>query len=648
MTDTGTTAKPLALPERRKRAIQTGQRISAAQVAVGAIWAMAFISLLSFPSYTAANDLDASWSQAYGHFLAHGFQAGVDYVFTFGPLGYFFTQAFQPELFWQAYIWQLATKLLLVWNLCRISRDIENRWARAALAIFTLILLPCAPAQDSFYFVLIVSGGMVLARSERASRVLIAANIAALAACSLVKFTFFTLAAVMVIAAAVSNGRRGAWYLAGYCVAFLISWVLSGQAVYHIPAYLSTSAAVAAGYGAMALPGEPALVWLGASFLLVISASFFLGIRFDRKGMASAFALLIAILLSWKQGFVRQDSAHVCLFFIQASLIGLLSLAKSDSSRRPGKHKAFLVCGAGLLGILGLWLSLPAGRQASIITDHLTIRTAKNLLAAEMPQREFTRLGEERRRLALEWHLTKISRMVGDEPVDVISFQQGIALLNGLNYRPRPVIQSYAAFTPELSRMNSDFVARSRPKYMLYSLESIDDRLPTLDDSLSLLQMVYGYQPAVTEKGLVLLRRRTKSKGVPAQIGVVSTTAEMGQEIAVPSSDGLRVAKVFFRNTPLGTVESAALRPRNLWIVVRLENGKTRRFRLIPAMARTGFLLSPLPMTTEEAVNLSLGKPCSKVVSFRIEQSAGRWQAYQSSFGCAIRSLPTPGRTPTP
>jgi len=46
---------------------------------------------------------------------------------------------------------------------------------------------------------------------------------------------------------------------------------------------------------------------------------------------------------------------------------------------------------------------------------------------------------------------------VGGASIDVLGFRQDAAILNGLNYTPHPVFQSYAAYTPGLQRLNTAF-----------------------------------------------------------------------------------------------------------------------------------------------------------------------------------------------
>src|SRR5437773_953468 len=70
-----------------------------------------WFSLPNFPDYTFGIAVHQSFEQALAHFLKTHAQAGKDYVFTFGPLGYFYTTAYDPDLFWNKYAWELIIKL---------------------------------------------------------------------------------------------------------------------------------------------------------------------------------------------------------------------------------------------------------------------------------------------------------------------------------------------------------------------------------------------------------------------------------------------------------------------------------------------------------------------------------------------------------
>ena len=58
------------------------------------------LALLRLPIPSAELQLDSSYRQAYAHFLKTDAQAGIDYIFNYGPLGHFLVPFFDRDLYW--------------------------------------------------------------------------------------------------------------------------------------------------------------------------------------------------------------------------------------------------------------------------------------------------------------------------------------------------------------------------------------------------------------------------------------------------------------------------------------------------------------------------------------------------------------------
>ena len=67
--------------------------------------------------------------------------------------------------------------------------------------------------------------------------------------------------------------------------------------------------------------------------------------------------------------------------------------------------------------------------------------------------------------------------------VEVYPWDVWLPLIHDLPYRPRPVFQSYAAFTTKLSEMNARHLISAKPETLLFQVKTIDGRLPTVDDA---------------------------------------------------------------------------------------------------------------------------------------------------------------------
>src|SRR5262249_54445990 len=182
--------------------------------------------------------------------------------------------------------------------------------------------------------------------------------------------------------------------------------------------------------------------------------------------------LLLAgfIALVWKFGFARSHQ-HMVIFFVSALLpVVAFPTLLDDPLRHRWLAQGVLAC-AGLLCLVGLHSTGKHIRQPDILW-HAPSRLQDKLW------RHYTLLGQWAAFHASyeEW-LTKEKQrfdlphtraVIGQAPVDVLGYEQTIALYNGLTYRPRPVFQSYCAYTSHLARLNDAFYRSSRaPDYVL-------------------------------------------------------------------------------------------------------------------------------------------------------------------------------------
>src|SRR5262249_44569475 len=82
-------------------------------LALGLAFGLAFwLTLLIFPAAVTGPDLDGSWGLCLAHFLKTRAQAGPDYAFTYGPLGYLAAYAYDADLFAVRVAWELSVAAL--------------------------------------------------------------------------------------------------------------------------------------------------------------------------------------------------------------------------------------------------------------------------------------------------------------------------------------------------------------------------------------------------------------------------------------------------------------------------------------------------------------------------------------------------------
>jgi hypothetical protein len=194
-----------------------------------------------------------------------------------------------------------------------------------------------------------------------------------------------------------------------------------------------------------------------------------------------------------------------------------------------------------------------------------------------------------------------IRTMVAGETVDVFGYHQGLAMISGMNFTPRPVFQSYFAYTPALQKTNLDFyLGRSRPNFVLFRLETINNRFPTLDDAPLLLHLLGAYEPVASSDTTLLLRARTKSL-TPRMTPLGGVKLRLGQPLLLANyANRLIVARINLDLNAAGELVKLLWRAPGVSIHVRTADGRDGSYTFIPSMARSGFLLTPLVLSNTD------------------------------------------------
>jgi hypothetical protein len=614
-----------------------------------ALGVVMWVRFLLFPSLVAGAGLDPSWMQALGHFYRTGAQAGTDYIFTYGPLGFFASAAHDPDLYWPRYVWELTVKLAAAVVITLALAGLPRRWLTLVGLVLVIAFVPYH--FDTIYQVTVLAAGLLLLDGTGRSWPRAALLLPLLAVLAMTKFTYFLLALGTALLAEVAVRLRGyrGWASPAllYVTCAAAVWLLSGQRLTSLPAYLRYSWDVAAGYAdAMAAPGDPFDVALATVTLLLTGILLLVAAwRNRRSAVAVSQVVLLAagLFLGWKHGLIRHDD-HAMIFFGMALFVGLWLLRLLPPSRSSGIAIGCLVA----CSIAGTLLT-----SSSLRTDLFAWsirRTMANLTVALHPTQRQVELDERRRSQAEKWSLPGVAAIVGDATLDQLSCDQAVVLLNGFNYRPRPVFQSYTAYTPALLRLNADFFRSSAaPEYVLCSLAPVDDRLGGMEDDLALREILRRYYPVLRERQFVLLQRLPAGEepATPEPEIVCRRTIHFGEVVNLDSLPGHYLMLALRVSPSIHGQAWGALFKRD---VLRLEfhkaSGAPLRRRLVPALAQEGFLVNPLVDTTADLVRLYGPPPPDRVVSFRVTPESGD---YLDEIEMTLTSWPRlPCRTLTP
>jgi hypothetical protein len=140
---------------------------------------------------------------------------------------------------------------------------------------------------------------------------------------------------------------------------------------------------------------------------------------------------------------------------------------------------------------------------------------------------------------------------------------------------------------------------------VLFDLQTIDGRLPSLDDGLSWPALLDNYAFVSYDGRFVLLRKNGSIHSESSYDDVRKYTYETGATVKLPETDGLLFAEVELKPTQAGRLLIALFSPPQLHIVLGLGNESKKTYRVVSPMMKTDFLLSPLVSTTREFASLT-------------------------------------------
>jgi hypothetical protein len=557
--------------------------------------------------------LDLSWQFGINQAVAQGLPFGSQIVFTFGPYGAVYSRMFHPAT--DALMIGGSLYLALSYWACLVflMRTSGRRWP----LLFCFVLAGLVTLRDPLLFCYPLLVGLaayqLIFADERPvldgpwAPWLIALLFAPLGLLPLVKGSILILCAATTGLCAIAFVGHRRLLAALVCVAapaiaMAVCWLLAGQPLTALPDYFTGMLPIASGYTeAMAVEGHVAEVWL----FLIACLSMLLVIAIQRKisRPARVFLLLIFSLylfIAFKAGFVRHDG-HAMIAGVGMLLAALL-LPFAFSNKSTALLIAVALCCWWQIDRQYARTTVPGVVDSVASTYANAWRGLVHRLAGD------GRLDNEFRKSVASIRAQAAFPVLAGT-TDVYSFDQEYLIASGNTWSPRPVFQSYSAYTPGLAEKNRQFLLGAHaPDNILFRMEPIDGRVPSLEDGASWPVLLQRYKPVRLEHDFLVLRKDPRPTAFEAPRRVASGSYELGQRIALPQSGLPLFARMTIRPNWLGRLAEFAFKPSQLHIELELADGSKRQFRIVSSMAESGFLISPLIEDAAE-FNLLYGKP---------------------------------------
>lgn len=557
--------------------------------------------------------LDPGWIEA----LVQGTDAdrlfGVDTIFTFGPYHQLYTQQIsnnQTALIIGRWFYGLAWGAALV-SLARISAQSWAWIVTASLALsvgqsadatyfclvflFTLLATGLPPSRSNGCLIALCYGGVILGVFSKLSFLGAAAP-----------------ALLLVGSYRATQARRLRWHwqqwLIGVAIVLLIPsalWLASDQPLWSLSSYLlGANVDIIKGYSAAMSWNDPTGFWQIPVYLVGVACLGFLLYRFTAQYFETRFwpkLLLVNFsILMWvvfKAGMVRHDGPISGLTLTGVSLI-LMAYGLRGQSRKAYQGLTVVPL------LLGLAIMAP---YASPIRSYLVLwikgmpRNAWSLVRITAGSKQVRQMLLNRRESKLAELRSKAEKLPipRGSTADALPWDITDLIVNDLDYVPRPVIQSYAAYTEHLLDLNArHFRSSAAPNFLVLKGQSSDQRFPPDLDGPALIEIGkrYAYSGTGSKGGLVLKRIQPltdqKKPDLLLKIGVLrpqnrSDAAWISEWLLLP--EPLRQGSSLSLDFDVNLYRKALqvlFKPSQLWLEVRFADSSQQKYRVIEAASR--------------------------------------------------------------
>jgi hypothetical protein len=596
-------------------------------------------------------ELDPSWHAALEYASAHHLQFGTQIVFTFGPLGFLSTRTSLGHLLGARIAFAFSWSALVALAATALAKRLPG-WVRYAFLAWLVVFILSEGIDQTAFFVM-ASATLVLLIDNPKQRWQAPLWVFAFIVLSLIKVSFLTAAMgsiALVVFCWIWQGKTlKAIVLALAAPAgFVAFWAALGQSPSHLAPWFRHALELESGYSAaMNLVPKTPVLYAALAALALFTGAFIATIVRARCGILT-WGILITlaqyVFFAWKEGFTRSGDRHtfVFLWFLPLGMafcfLGDLSSAP-EASHRWLLDVTFAACMALCLVAANLQIPGFAWQQVSdwprrashnAATIVATLRGRSGDLYADC------RDSKNGRMLLLD----RAKGVIGNESVDVMNYLLLAAVVNEMNYQPRPVIQGFVAYTPALQSLNEEyFRSAGRPHFVLLCQQATDGRFPTLEDSSALNYVLNNYVPVARDGPFLILQQQTAED--PAFQLVHEESVRFGEKLDLrPWAPGPLFMSVVISPSCLGKVVTLLYQEHPL--SMRVSRGQAEeRYRIVPSMAKRPFLVNPLLNSNYDVMNLYSSHPGKEPESVTFERSRRGAFEFRDHLTVRLYTAPT-------
>ncbi len=581
-----------------------------------ALFFTAFLTIIisptiAFPSY----GLDASWNYAINQAIANHLDIGKDSIFTAGPYSAIYTHLFHPATNKMILLGGIYFSLCCCLCLTLLSQNIKLRWGFSFLAMLVILDI-----GDSFYIAYPLIASLVVFRicfsHKNAGTINLPKHILQISLFAI--FSIFGLLCLIkgsllipcIASLALScftllyvrKNNLAAIIAISPIPSLIFFWIEAQQLLSNLPIYFFNMTQVILGHN------EAMSVEIGGSANIIaygIMSAAILYVIFREKSLAIfprfllATAITIFLFICFKGGFVRHDEIHNWSYCAASGLLVALLLPFIFEYQIPNFLRNLNIAPLPIIAVI-IYAFIYGGRFPSpsqafekIINQAKIYQNLKERIfnQDQVAQDFATRILTLKEKAALPI-------LAGRS--DIYPFDQSDLIASGNIWAPRPVFQSYLAYTKKLAQLNADYLlSENAPQNIFFKIATFDERIPALDDGLSWPILLQNYTPIKMVNEFLLLQK--KSTHAVVRKNISSSEYGLDEIIEIPNSANKIIFADFeIKLTLIGRLLATLFRPSQLQIAATLSDGSTKIFRIHSTTAKAGFIISPLIENIEE------------------------------------------------
>jgi hypothetical protein len=582
--------------------------------------------------FTPGAGIDSSWNIAIH--LAHKYRLvfGRGFAFTYGPLGILHSRlpiAISGGVY-------LLFDLYLLASMFFVLRAAFNTGFGVGTILFILLdiyLSRDSLTEDLYFFLFLFYLFTFLRKSDSRFYLLQTALLSLIGFYLKVSTGLPEIALFLVTLVYATLREKLDWRRAGIVLAVyvLVLWLSSMMLRVSIGLYIKSGMELIDNFNdAMYMPLSPPYIPLayaavGLLAMLTIWVLYRLGYTLVKKRWAShldelfIYALIcLAVFILFKHAFLRGDT-HVNFFFHGIGLY--IALVYLFGPEKEGKRITATICWITLLVVF--WGAQVIYTDTYSYKKFLTFGFVGERAAGVVNYVKGIRnYGRARAKSdSLDQCPNPLKDRLGNHTVDVIPSEISEIYFNGLHYAPRPVVQSYSAYSHYLDSLNSAaYLGPNAPDYILFSLSAIDGRYPLFDEPMTKLAVLSRYTLDGEFNGELILRKKPGSFSIPVPAFDEPFRVSFGDTIQLPHRDDLQYIRIDVRYNFWGKLQRLFYKPPPLDLTIMTKNGITRTFRAVKPIVEEGVPMNKFVENTDdfELWMASAGKRSADISAIRV------------------------------